>query len=147
MTDRRYIARNDAERARLNALVGRCTDADLARPMPARWTVAGVLAHMALWDQRIVVLIGRWQRTGFVPLPERSSEVEWINDSAKPMLLALAPRTAAELTVAIAESVDGLVAGLSDEWVDRIVAANVITLVRADHRREHLDEIEGALAG
>lgn len=143
--DRGYEARNDAQRARLAALVARCTEEDLARPMPAGWTVAAVLGHIAFWDQRIAVLIGRWQRTGVPPLPEHASDVEWINDSAKPMLLAVPPRQAADLAVAIARSVDGLVAALSDEWVERIVAADVISLVRANHRGEHLDEIERAL--
>ncbi len=143
--DRSYGEKNDRERARLKALVARCSDADLARPMPAGWTVASVLAHGAFWDQRIVQLIQRWQRDGTVPLPEDPSEVVWINDSGKPMFLALAPRVAAELAVRIAESVDALVAGLSDEWVERIVAADVITLVRATHRGEHLDEVERAL--
>ena len=60
--DRTYIARNDAERARLRALVARLSDADLARPMPGGWTVAAVLAHLAFWDQRIMVLLERWEQ-------------------------------------------------------------------------------------
>ncbi len=143
--DRGYVQENDRERARLEALVGRCTDGDLARPMPAGWTVAAVLAHAAFWDQRIAVLLERWQRSGDVPHPEDPVDVQWINDSVKPMLLALSPRTAADLAVRIARSVDGIVAGLSDEWVATVVRANVINLVRADHRREHLDDIERAL--
>jgi len=143
--DRGYVARNDRERAPLKALVTRSSDADLARAMPGGWTVAGVLAHAAFWDQRIAVLIERWQRAGTVPHPEDPVDVQWINDSAKPMLLALPARRAAELAVTIAEAVDALVAGLSDEWVERIAAANVITLVRASHRGEHLDEIEHLL--
>jgi hypothetical protein len=143
--DRSYIGENDRERERLEALVARSSDADLARAMPAGWTVASVLAHAAFWDQRIAVLIERWQRRGVVPSPEEGSEVEWINDSAKPMFLALPPRVAADLAVAIARKVDALVAALTDEWVRTIVDANVINLVRADHRREHLDEIEAAL--
>lgn len=113
--------------------------------MPAGWTVAAVLGHMAFWDQRIVVLLERWQRSGVVPHPEDPADVQWINDSVKPMLLALPPRTAAELAVSIAASVDAQVAALSDEWVGTVNAANVITLVRAGHRGEHLDEIEREL--
>ena len=145
--DRGYIERNDRERARLRALVRRSSDADLARPMPAGWTVAGVLLHAAFWDQRIIELIGTWKQNGLVPHPEDDVDVEWVNNSAKPMLLAVDPRRAADLTVEIAERVDALVAGLSDEWVERIVAANVINLVRAEHRGEHLDELERALGG
>ena len=144
--DRSYVTRNDRERARLEALLARASDADLARPMPAGWTVAGVLAHAAFWDERIAVLIARWRERGVVPLPEDDGEVEWINDSAKPFILALSPRRAAEVALEIARRVDALVADLPDEWVERIAAADVINLVRADHRAEHLDEIERELA-
>ena len=46
--DRSHVAANDAERARLRALVNRLSDADLARPMPGGWTVASVLGVTAL---------------------------------------------------------------------------------------------------
>ena len=44
-TDRSYVAENQAQLARLRAFVDSLTDAELAQPMPAGWTVAGVLAH------------------------------------------------------------------------------------------------------
>ena len=143
--DRSYIARNDAERARLRALVGRLSDTDLARPMPAGWTVAAVLAHLAFWDQRIVFLLDQWQRAreGTPPPLESASDVDWINDAAKPMFLALAPRRAAELALAIAEEVDRRVQVLPDDWVARNAAAgSPVNLVRAEHRGQHLAEIE-----
>ena len=143
--DRGYIRQNDEQRARLIALVEHRSDADLARTMPGGWTVAAVLAHAAFWDERISVLIERWQTRGTVPRYEDPADVEWINDGMKPMLLAIPPRTAAEMAVRIAGSVDQRVAALSDEWVERILKENVISLVRANHRREHLDEIEAAL--
>ena len=62
--DRSYVVKNNAERARLRALVERASDADLARPMPAGWTVASVPAHVAFWDQRIITLLDAWQRAG-----------------------------------------------------------------------------------
>jgi hypothetical protein len=68
--DRSYVARNDRERGRLKALVAKLTDDDLARPMPAGWTVAGVLLHCAFWDQRILVLVERWRTRGIEPRPE-----------------------------------------------------------------------------
>ena len=143
--DRSYIARNDTERARLRALVGRLSEADLARPMPAGWTVAALLAHLAFWDQRIVTLLDQWQRAGVAAPPplENASDVDWINDAAKPMFLALAPRRAADLALTIAEEVDRRVAALPDDWVARNAAAgNPLNLVRAEHRGEHLAEIE-----
>jgi hypothetical protein len=142
--DRTYIVENDAERGRLRALVGRLSDADLARAMPAGWTVAGVLAHLAFWDQRILVLLEQWERSpSKPPRIENEADTDWINDASKPLLLALAPRQAAELAVAIAETVDGKVAALPDDLVARNAAAgSPLNLLRAEHRSEHLREIE-----
>jgi hypothetical protein len=143
--DRSYVAENDRERRRLEGLVGRLDDAALGRPMPAGWTVAGVLAHLAFWDQRIVLLLELLRRGAPIPL-ENESDVDWVNDSAKPLQLALPPRTAATLAVETARAADAAVAALSDELIARNAAAGgPITLLRATHRREHLDEIEQAL--
>lgn len=144
--DRSYIARNNAERARLRALVARCSDAELGRAMPAGWTVAGVLGHLAFWDQRIIALLDRWETAGVAPRIEVEADVDWINDAGKPLLLALPPRQAAELALAIAEAVDRRVETLSDDLVARNAAAgSPLNLDRAVHRREHLDEIERVL--
>ena len=146
--DRSHQVQNDKERARLEALVGRLSDADLQRPMPGGWTVASVLAHLAYWDQRTYLLLDRWQRDGAAPVAFEEAQVDWINDAAKPMFLALAPRRAADLAVAIAEATDRKVASLPDDLVRRSTApGSAITLVRADHRREHLDEIERTVKG
>jgi hypothetical protein len=144
--DRTYIAQNDVERGRLRGLVGRLSDADLARAMPAGWTVAGVLAHLAFWDQRILVLLEQWERSpSKPPRNENEADTDWINDASKPLLLALAPRQAADLAVTIAEAVDGKVAALPDDLVARNAAAgSPLNLLRAAHRAEHLREIEHA---
>jgi len=147
MTDRPYLAENDRERRRLEALVGKLDDAALSRAMPAGWTVAAVLAHLAFWDQRIVLLSEQLKRGAPVP-PADGGNVDWINDAAKPTQLALAPRRAATLAVETARAADQAVAALSDDLLAKNAAAgSPINLLRAEHRRAHLDEIEHALAG
>jgi hypothetical protein len=144
--DRSYIARNDAERERLKGLVGKLSDGELARPVSAGWTVAGVLGHLAFWDQRIIELLTRWEQQGVAPSTEVEADIDWINDAAKPMFLAVPPRKAADLAVAIAEEADRRVAALSDALVAKNAAAgNPLNLDRAEHRREHLDEIQRVL--
>jgi len=145
--DRDFVTANSAERVRLQNLVRRLTDAELAGPMPGGWTVAGVLGHLAYWDQRILTLLERCDKDGRAfPEPIRDDDVDWINDAGKPMLLALPPRAAADLTVAIAEAVDARAASVSAEFLVRNAAAgSPINLDRAHHRRLHLDEIERAL--
>jgi hypothetical protein len=147
--DRPWVAQNAAEGQRLRGLVDRLADEDLRRPMSAGWTVAGVLAHLAFWDQRVLVLIERWERGGSTsePRPIIREDVDWINDSAKALCLALPPRAAAQLAVATPEAVDRKVELLRDDLVVANVAAgSPINLLRAEHRRTHLDEIERALA-
>jgi hypothetical protein len=146
--DRSYVAANDAERERLRALVHRLSDRDLGRPMDAGWTVAAVLAHVAFWDQRIVVLLDEWERKGpsWRPPPEEARDVDWVNDAAKPLCLALPPRIAADLAVAVAETVDRRVAAVSEAIIEANARAGaILNWRRAEHRREHLDEIEQAL--
>lgn len=144
--DRSYIAENDRERRRLEDLVDKLDDAALSRPMPAGWTVAGVLAHLAFWDQRIVTFIDLLKRGVKIPA-EDPIAVEWINEAAKPAQLALTPRRAATLAVVTARAIDQAVAALSDDLLAKNAAAGgPINLRRAEHHREHLDEIERVLA-
>jgi len=146
--DRPYVSQNNHERARLRALVDRLSDQDLARPLEAGWTIAAVLAHLAFWDQRILTLIERWEKDGLRSLPRSidGKDVDWINDSAKALCLALAPREAARLAVTTADAVDRRVEALSEQHVAANAAAgNPISLFRSEHRREHIDEIEHAL--
>ena len=144
--DRGFVAENETERARLRALVSRLSDADLARSLPADWTVAAVLGHVAFWDQRALVLLDAWQAKGTVPGPVHEADTDWINDAGKAFLLAMPPRQLANLAVAIAEAVDRKIAALPDDVVARnATAGNPINLRRAEHRREHLDQIEATL--
>lgn len=146
--DRSYVAENEAQLTRMRDLVGSMSDNELAEPMEAGWTVAGVLAHLAFWDQRIVTLVDRWGADGKGTPPDSPGSydeeaVDWINDAAKPMALALPPRVAAQVAVDAAAAADARVAALSDE----LLAENdrkglYINPLRADHRQEHLDEIE-----
>ena len=145
--DRSYVAENRAQLERLRALVDRLSDRELASPMDAGWTVAGVLAHLAFWDQRIVVLVDRWaDGRGTLPPPYDGAAVDWINDAGKPLCLALPPRVAARMAIEAAIAADDRVARMSDEQLAANVAGGTpISPLRAAHRREHLDEIERAL--
>jgi hypothetical protein len=147
--DRSYVEENRRELARLRALVDGLTDQELARPMPANWTVAAVLAHLAFWDQRIVTLVDRWgpDGRGAAPRAFDQAAVDWINDAGKPLCLGLPPRAAARLAVDAAEAADRGVAGLSEgQLAANEAAGRPLSVRRAEHRREHLDEIERALA-
>ncbi len=144
--DRAHEAENDAQRERLRSLVTRLTDEQLRQPIPDGWTVAAMLAHAGFWDARAIFALGKWER-GIEPVPGdyEPDDVAWINDSAKPLCLALRPREAADLALRLAEEADAKIAALNDELVEKIRKLGPFSVSRAEHRREHLDEIERAL--
>jgi hypothetical protein len=142
--DRPYIAQNNAERERMKALVERMSDEELSRPLPAGWTIAAVLAHIAFWDARGLYLMDKWEG-GADPSEAdgQPKEVDWINDAGKILCLALPPRTAAQVAVQTAEEIDRRVETMPDELMAKYVAAGKpFNLVRANHRKLHLDEID-----
>ncbi|HVR89337.1 MAG TPA: DinB family protein [Candidatus Limnocylindria bacterium] len=145
--DRTHDAETDAERERLRSLVTRLTDEELRRPMPGGWTVAAVLAHAGFWDARAIYWLDKWGPDG-EPSAHEPENVEAVNDSAKPLCLALPPRDAAQLALRLAEDADGKVKALSEAMLAKIRATGgpPFNLSRAIHRKEHLDDIESAFS-
>jgi len=138
-----YTQANSTERAHLIALVNRLSDEQLARPLSAGWTVSGVLAHLAFWDERAIVLLQKWQESGIAPSP---NDIDVVNDASKPLCLALAPRTAANLAVATAIAIDQTIEKLDPAFMAEVETnGKTVRLDRANHRRGHLAEIEQAL--
>ncbi len=144
--DRSYVRANGRELQRLRALVSRLSDRELGAMVNEYWSVAGVLGHIAFWDGRALFLAGKLQRGDpFTASDDESEDVDWINDASRPLIHAIAPRALAELAVSIAEETDELVASLADELVAGLDESSPLNPVRANHRGEHLDEIEAAL--
>jgi hypothetical protein len=116
--------------------------------MPAGWTIAGVLAHIGFWDARAIYWMNRWA-AGMEPAKpdyETEEDVEWVNDSAKPICLALPPRDAADLAMRLAEESDAKVKRLGDKTLAKAIEVGLpFNLSRAEHRAEHLDDIDRAL--
>ena len=130
----------------MRALVLRLSDQQLRAMVNEYWSVAGVLGHIAFWDGRALYFAGKLQRRELLAASENEPEdVDWINDSSRPLIHAIAPRALAELAVSIAEETDELVASLPDELLAGLDETSPLNPVRADHRGEHLDEIEAAI--
>jgi sulfite reductase beta subunit-like hemoprotein len=144
--DRSYGDQNDAERERLRALVARLGEEELRRSVNEDWTVAGVLGHIAFWDARALVLADKVERgVPFSPSDAEPEDVDWINDATRPLIHAIAPREAAQLALRLAEETDRRVASLAPDRMSPNDANSPLNPFRADHRAEHLDQIEAAL--
>jgi hypothetical protein len=144
-SDRSYVAANTKQRERLRALVERLDNDALTSQVNEYWTVAGVLGHIAYWDIRVLVLAEKIERgEPWVP-GDAEPEGDWLNDTTRPLIHAIAPREAAQLALHIAEQTDALVAQLPLDRMYPRDASSPIFAGRGEHRGEHLDEIEAAL--
>jgi uncharacterized damage-inducible protein DinB len=144
--NRDYVGPNREQRERLAALVASLSDDELRTPVGEHWTVAGILGHIAFWDGRVLALADKLERgVTFSPSDNEPEDVDWINDAARPLILAIEPRRLAELALSTAEEADRKVASLPPErmWPDD--PESPINSLRASHRGEHLDQIEAAL--
>lgn len=144
--DRSFVTNNRRELNRLKSLVARLSDDQLATMVNEHWSVAGVLGHMAFWDGRALFLAGRLARgEPSSRSDEEAADVDWINDSTRPLIHTAAPRAMAKTAVAIAEETDELMASLAPDVLEKLDEDSPLNPARSDHRREHLDEIEAAL--
>ena len=143
MPDKSYVDENNKERERLSNLINRLKPEDLTHPMEAGWTVSAVLAHLAFWDLRASLLIDKWKIEGIETIPW---DIDMVNDTTVPFLLAIPPRTAAELAIKFATEIDHKIEQLPDTFVKEIeINGKTVRLNRANHRRGHLDDIEKVL--
>jgi hypothetical protein len=143
--DRSYIDANTRERERMRALVDGLDDDALTAQVNEYWTVAGVLGHIAYWDIRVLVLAEKIDRGEPWSPGDAEPEGDWLNDTTRPLIHAIAPRQAAQLALRIAEQTDALVAALPLNRMWPGDPESPINAGRWEHRGEHLDEIEAAL--
>ena len=143
---RSYIEANTRERERLRALVGGLDDEALTYPVNEYWTVAGVLGHIAYWDIRVLVLAEKIARGESWAPGDAEPDGDWLNDSTRPLIHAIAPRVAAQLAMQTAEQCDALVAELPLNRMWPGDPDSPLSASRWEHRAEHLDEIGAALA-
>jgi hypothetical protein len=141
-----YVAGNATSLDNLRALLGRLSDADLQNDLGEGWTVAAMLGHLAFYDFRIAALAAHWRQAGAVTPSPLDADI--LNVAMLPMWLAVPPRRAVELALQAAEGANAVVAGLDAATLSRLEAVgNPLKLDRAEHRLEHIDQIERAVAG
>jgi hypothetical protein len=142
-----YSEQNAKSRGRLETFINGLSDEDLARSTDYGWTVAALLAHLAFWDQRMIMILRRWQQEGLDPSPIDS---EVVNNSLRVICHALEPRTAVELCLSSAKAVDAELDTLTADFVKKLeehagVTETQFRLNRSLHRDDHLNDIEALL--
>jgi hypothetical protein len=148
MPDRDYLEPNTRERERLRALVERLGDDQLRISVNDHWTVAAVFGHIAFWDARALALADKLERgVAFTPGDDEQEDNDWINDASRPLIHAIPPADAARLSLTIAEQTDARMTNLPLDQLWPYNPSSPLQPLRAEHRGEHLDEVEAALRG
>jgi hypothetical protein len=140
-----YVAENDTERRRLDALTVSLSEDDLQQTLGNGMTVAAALVHLAFWDEYSLALLDQWERTGFATA---RSDYNVVNAAVGRLAAAVPISAAPEMAKTAALRVDQRVVAVPEELASTIeLNSHDFALRRATHRRLHLDQIERALAG
>jgi hypothetical protein len=127
----------------LRQLAERLSDDDLRRQLPGGWTVADTLGHLAFYDRRAAILLDRFAREGVFASPY---DYDTLNDVLLNFTRRMPPRAAAEEAIAAAEAADRAAAALPPALLADITSRQEVKPDRAEHRLNHLRDIEAALA-
>lgn len=141
--DRSFIEHNRAATARIRDLASRLTDTDLQTPVGPDWTVAILLAHLAFWDRRVLIVMEKTEQEGTLYKPNLDVIA---NDIALPSWAAIPPRVAATLAINTAEELDRRLEAWSPARLEEMAKFNIRWVDRSLHRNEHLNEADAALA-
>ena len=139
-----FLEDNALSRRRLESVTHRLSEADLHRTTSDGWSVASLFAHLAFWDQRVLVLLRRWKEKG---VDESPVDSDAMNDALQPLCRALDPHTAVQLCLASAEAADAELETITSDLMAQIEASPThFRFNRGLHRNDHLDQIERLLS-
>ena len=137
-----YVERNRVSQERLRALVQRLGDDELTRELPDGWTVADALGHLAFYDRRAAILLRRFGQEGVLASPY---DYDTLNEVLLHFTRAMPPRAVAAEALAAAEAADEAAAHTPEALVSEIRGMGQVKLDRAEHRENHLADIEALL--
>jgi len=141
--DQSYIEQNRASLERIRAYA-KLSDKELQHPVGEHWTVAITLVHLAFWERRVLLVLGKTEREG--KLSSFDLDIV-VNDISLPVWAAIPPREAAQLAIETAEEVNKRLEEFSPKLLEEIYNHNKRFVFRSLHRNEHLDEVDRALKG
>jgi hypothetical protein len=139
-----HNARNRAARERLDALIARVGERDIA--LDDGWTAAALLAHLAFWDRLATARLERHLREGEPPVFATDAVTDLTNAAGMRQWKETSLRVAGTQAREAAAEIDRLIETLPTEKLDGLKALGRSFLIdRSQHRKEHLDQIERAL--
>jgi len=140
-----HNARNRAARERLAALIQRVGERNVT--VDGGWTAAGLLAHLAFWDRLAVARLEKHLREGEPPIFATDAVTDLTNAAGMRQWNDTPVRVAGSQAREAAVEIDRVIEALPSDKLETLKALGRSFLIdRSEHRKEHLDQIERALA-
>ncbi len=136
MTDLSTISKeNNTSRNELINCVNGLSQAQLYHEMPAGWNALAVLAHLAFWDQRAIILLKKWQKVGISASP---NDTDVVNETTRSFFRVLDPERAKQLVLATTQGINQLIDSLPVAFINDVIEkGTTVHLNRTEHRRMH----------
>jgi hypothetical protein len=132
--------KNRAAAEEIHAFVDGLTDDQLGQSIDGEWTASALLAHIAFWDRRASGNVDRVLADGAIQL--KPVDLDVLNGALLPQWRLIPPREAATDSFRAAAELDDKLAALDEETVQRLVKTPELTIDRARHRLEHMNQIK-----
>lgn len=127
---------------RMRKMINQLSEEELSKSIGSDWTISITLAHLALWDQRVIFVIESAKKNNKLHAPYYDYQ---LNDILTPILSAIPVREAARMAITTAEKLDDDLEQCSTQLVEELKEVNERLIDRSIHRNLHLDEIENAV--
>src|SRR2546423_6154530 len=115
-----HNARNRAARERLEALIARLGERDVA--LQEGWTAAGLLAHLAFWDRMATSRLVKHLRDGEPPASVPEALLDLTNAAGMRQWKDTPPRVAGAQAREAAAEIDRLIETLPEDKLDGLKA-------------------------
>jgi hypothetical protein len=142
MEEKAIFQANRESTTRLRNIISQISDEEFSISIGSEWTISITLAHLALWDYRVIFVIESAIKNNKVHAPFYDDQ---LNDILTPSMKAIPPTEAAKMAIATAERVDNALEKCPKILLEEMRKVNSRLLERSIHRNLHLDEIENAI--
>jgi hypothetical protein len=142
MEEKSIFRANRESTERMRKIIHQMSEEELSTKIENGWTISITLAHLALWDQRVIFVIESAIKNKQLHTPYYDGQ---LNDILTPIIEAIPAPKAARMAVETATRLDEKLENCSKQLLREIMKVNSRLLERSIHRNLHLDEIENAI--
>jgi hypothetical protein len=142
MEEKAIFQANRKSTARMRNIINQLSGDEFSNRIGSEWTISLTLAHLALWDQRVIFVMESAIKNNKLHAPFYDDQ---LNDILTPLLGAIPSIDAARLAIAMAERADSELEKCPKDILEEMKKVNSRLVERSIHRNLHIDEIENAM--